>query len=213
MSALNPAAPATNSLDRKSFQVLTAAVCQPTQTLTSLPTLPSQVNFRPSNFAAALPINGSSGTLRLKCAMVEPSFGADVVKIIRRRQAAGARTVHRQDRRIARNVLADVARDRAAVGVVGIRDRKADDDRQRMGFVEFLGAFRAGGAARHLPDERSREREADEAAGTARTRPPRRGPAEWRSRARKTARRKTELCDDDGCAPKPCEPPVRSGRA
>ena len=76
VSAPRPAAPATNSVVSRSLQVFTAAVCQPTQTLTSLPTLPSQVNLRPSNFAAVFPISGSSGTLRLKWAMVAPSFGA-----------------------------------------------------------------------------------------------------------------------------------------
>jgi high-affinity K+ transport system ATPase subunit B len=55
---------------------LTAAACQATQTLTSLPTLPSQVNFRGSSFEPGLFNSGSSGALRLRMPMVEPSLGA-----------------------------------------------------------------------------------------------------------------------------------------
>jgi hypothetical protein len=55
---------------------LWSAECQATQTLTSLPTLPSQVNRLDSNFDPALLNNGSGGALRLGMPMAEPSSEA-----------------------------------------------------------------------------------------------------------------------------------------
>ena len=147
VSAPRPAAPATNSLLSKSLQVLTVAVCQPTQTLTSLPTLPSQVNLRPSNFAALFPISGSSANAAIEVADGRAVFRRGVVEKIRRRQAAGTRPVHRDDCRIARNVLAEMAGDGAAIGVIGVGDRETDEELDRGLPVEFLNALRLRGRA------------------------------------------------------------------
>jgi len=71
-----PAAATTKSLARRSSKDLTAALCQPTQTLTSLPTLPSQVNLVGSNLAASSPNSGVSNALDAIMAISLPSLGA-----------------------------------------------------------------------------------------------------------------------------------------
>src|SRR5262245_26231744 len=75
VSALYEAAPATKFLVRRSFQLLTADVCQPAQTLTSLPTLPSQLNFRTLNGDWDFRVSGSSRSLWFEMELVERSLG------------------------------------------------------------------------------------------------------------------------------------------
>src|ERR671921_866117 len=60
----------------------------------------------------------------------------DVVEPVGEAEAAGALHVLGDDRRIARDVLAEVARDQAAVDVVAAADARADDHLDRLAFVE-----------------------------------------------------------------------------
>ena len=71
--------------------------------------------------------NGEMPMERANVPMTVPSFGATEKTIIRRLEAAGARHVLRDDRRIARNVLAHMLREHASVEIVAAAGREADD--------------------------------------------------------------------------------------
>ncbi len=69
-----PSPPSVNGWTNTSGQRLTTDVCQVAQTLTLVAMLPSQMKLRPSNWA--LPISGSTATLRPNVPITLPSFGA-----------------------------------------------------------------------------------------------------------------------------------------
>ena len=76
MSALVEVTATCIGLVIMSFQVFAPVSRRVTQTLTSLPTLPIQVNLVASNLAAPLlPSRGSVGMLRLKTPITVPSRG------------------------------------------------------------------------------------------------------------------------------------------
>ena len=76
MSALVDVTATCSGLLMKSLQVFASVCRRVTQTLTSLPTLPIQVNLVASNLAAELePSSGSVGMLRLNTPITVPSRG------------------------------------------------------------------------------------------------------------------------------------------
>ena len=68
--------------------------------------------------------------------IVKPSGFYAVVKMIGGDNAAGARHVFDDARRIARQVAADITRDHARVEIEGTAGRITDDNVQRFIFVE-----------------------------------------------------------------------------
>ena len=70
-------------------------------------------------------------------------LGRDLVEIVGGLEAAGARHVLRDQRRLSRNVLAQVARHHAAVEIGGARGA-ADGDRDGLAREERLGRLRGG---------------------------------------------------------------------
>src|SRR5262249_19541064 len=78
-------------------------------------------------------------------------LGRDVVEKIGGAQAAGAGHVLRDDRRIARDVPAEVARDHASVGVVAAPGAIADNEGDVAAAVEI--GERIGTRARERQDE------------------------------------------------------------
>jgi hypothetical protein len=71
-------------------------------------------------------------------------LGRDLVEIVRGLEAAGARHVLRDQRRLSRNVLAQVARHHAAVEIVAAARGVADGDRDGLAGEELLGRLRGG---------------------------------------------------------------------
>ena len=101
-------------LQQLSSNLVMPEVCQLTHTLTSLFMLPIQRNLVGSNFAASMPSIGSNAGAASDDAERGAVLGRDVVEPVGEHQAAGARHVARNDRRIARDVLAHMAREQAA---------------------------------------------------------------------------------------------------
>ena len=71
-------------------------------------------------------------------------LGRDLVEIVRGLEAAGARHVLRDQRRLSGNVLAQMARHHAAVEIVAAARGVADGDRDGLAGEEWLGRLRGG---------------------------------------------------------------------
>ena len=69
-------------------------------------------------------------------------------------EAAAARHVARDDRGIARNVSAEIAREQARIGIVGAARPDRDDDRDRLAAIEVFDRLRMGDARRDERDAR-----------------------------------------------------------
>src|SRR5712691_9648286 len=83
----------------------------------------------------------------------EPVGPGDLVEIVRRDEAARPRHVLDDDRRVARDVLAHVPRDRPRVSVEAAARREADNDAHVLALVEgLLGRGRPDHSAEHSDD-------------------------------------------------------------
>src|SRR5712691_11328538 len=83
----------------------------------------------------------------------EPVGPGDLVEIVRRDEAARPRHVLDDDRRVARDVLAHVPRDRPRVSVEAAARREADHDAHGLALVEgLLGRCRPDHSAEHSDD-------------------------------------------------------------
>jgi len=125
-----------------SFQVFAPVSRRVTQTLTSLPTLPIQVNLVASNLAAAAAEQGFGRD----AAVEEADYGAvarrGIEHLVGGGKTPGARPVDRNDGWISRDVLADMPRHRAHHGVIAAADAEADHHGNGMRFVELLDRLR-----------------------------------------------------------------------
>ncbi len=84
-------------------------------------------------------------------------LGRDLVEIVGGLEAAGARHVLRNEGRLSRNVLAQVARHHAAVEIVAAARGVADGDRDGLAGEELVGRL-GGGLSRGQQQERNRQR-------------------------------------------------------
>src|SRR5205085_5983613 len=89
--------------------------------------------------------------------------GCDVVEEVGELQAAGALEVLRHDRRIARDVLAEVACDHAGIEIVGAADAVADVKLNVAALVERRRGLREG---RQRCDHAERQEDAGGCAGS-----------------------------------------------
>ena len=103
------------------------------------------------------PISGSIAMPRLKMPMVGAVLRRDVVEIIGELERARARHVLHHDRRIARDMPAEMAGEDAGVGVIAAAGAIADDQ------VEVLAAIEVGD--RVLRASRLRQRQQDKNQG------------------------------------------------
>src|SRR5262249_29490285 len=71
-------------------------------------------------------------------------LGGDIVQVVGGTESAGGRHVLWHDRRIARNVVAEVSRDRARINVVAAADRSRDDEADLLALVEIGDCIGAG---------------------------------------------------------------------
>ena len=109
------------------------------QTLTSCETLPSQPNLVASNWVPSpWPSSGSAIDARRENADSGAVLRRDVVEIIDQLERARARHVLRHDLRIAGNMAAEIARQRAAIEVVAAAGGKADQHVDGFAGIEII---------------------------------------------------------------------------
>ncbi len=99
---------------------------------------PTATNLRASYLICGLSKSCSLAKDEMMIASVRAVLRCDVVEIVRRDHAAGARHVARDDGRVAGNMLAEMARDEARIGVVGAARPDRNDDRDGLAAVEVL---------------------------------------------------------------------------
>jgi hypothetical protein len=91
--------------------------------------------------------NGSSGTVFWN-SDDGAVLGRHVERVVGGAEPARRRHVLHHHGRLARDVLAEVARNGAAIGVVAAAGRGGDDQADLLAAVEIRGALRVGGCAR-----------------------------------------------------------------
>ena len=123
-------------------------MCQAKQTPGSSLALPSQVNFWPSNCVGRAAEHRLERGAAGDQAELGAILGRHVVEVVGREDAAGALHVLDHDRGRARQMLRQMPRHRARIGIVGAARVEADDQVDRAAFVELLDGLRARQAPR-----------------------------------------------------------------
>jgi hypothetical protein len=86
-----------------------------------------------------------------------------IVGVVRRDGAAGARHVARNDGGIARQIFAEIAGDQPRIGVVGAARPDRDDERDGLAAIEILVVAGGGGGGRQGQRQQQRQRQAQSA--------------------------------------------------
>ena len=149
---LRPVAPRTDSRAIASWMVFTGDDAFMKVTFGVGASRPIQLNCAALKRTFAAPSRSSSGAVGTIRPSVVPSFAATLKMWLAASEAAAARHVARHHRRIAGNVLADMARHRAGVEIVGAGGRIADDHRNRLAAVERFNGLGATDARREYDD-------------------------------------------------------------
>ena len=147
-SAPAPVPGTSSSCCLRSSNVLIFDVYHDIARLTSRFMLPSQVNLSGSRLPSFSPSIGSNGNPRPTVAHDGAVLGRDPVDIFFDLEPAGAGHVLHDDRRLAGNMVGEMANQQPRIDVVGRARARKDDHAELAALVELLRRLSANSASR-----------------------------------------------------------------